>query len=131
MKNFQLSYTQGHWSIRRGSQVKDDAFELTMTGILIDGSGRREKYPDGIICSRELRAQQAGEAYHALEAYSQQLRFVLPTGLTLVYSREEHDPFSATEEANKVVLALGLDTGQYMWEVMGNGTYRFDMVCPD
>lgn len=131
MKNFQLVFSQGHWIIQRGSQVPDDRFSLEMTSILIDGSGRREQYPDGVICSREKRAEQAAEAYHALEAYSQQLRFILPTGLTLVYSKEQYDAFTARDEANKVVLALGLDKGQYMWEVIGDSTYRFDMVCPD
>ena len=52
---FTLQYEQRHWVIRGR-----DGIPITeLTGCLIDGSGRKDRYPDGYIRSEQAREEEA------------------------------------------------------------------------
>ena len=62
---FTLRYEQGHHVIRGR-----DGIPITeLTGQLIDGSGRHDKYPDGVIRSEQAREEEAKFVLDALNHF--------------------------------------------------------------
>jgi hypothetical protein len=63
---FTLAHEQGHWVIRG----RDGVPICELTGQLIDGSGRTEKYPDGFIRTPTAREEEARYVLAALNHFS-------------------------------------------------------------
>lgn len=61
---FSLVKQQGNWVI----YGTDGVPIVSLTGQLIDGSGRNEKYPDGIIRTREQREEEAKFVHAAMQS---------------------------------------------------------------
>lgn len=61
---FTLKYEQGHHVIRG----RDGVPICELTGQLIDGSGRKEKYPDSFIRTRDAREEEAAYVLAAMNA---------------------------------------------------------------
>lgn len=61
---FKLYVEQGGFVIRG----RDGVPICTLTGRLIDGSGRKDKYPDGMIRTQEAREEEALFVLAALNA---------------------------------------------------------------
>lgn len=61
---FTMKFEQGHWVIRG----RDGVTITELTGKLIDGSGRKDKYPDGYIRTEAAREEEANFILNALNA---------------------------------------------------------------
>lgn len=62
---FTLRHEQGGWTIygRDGVRITE------LTGRLVDGSGRKDKYPDGVIRSKPAREEEANFVHAAMNAH--------------------------------------------------------------
>lgn len=105
---FSLTYSQGGWVIADVEGVR----MAELTGILIDGSGRKEPYPDGIIRSREQREAEAEFTHRAVNNHDTLLAALTQaeTRLSLLVDRDQHKLLDVIARDSARAAILGATT---------------------
>ena len=88
--------------------------------------------PESKIISGPAQEKQAKQVESALNMFFLYERFILPSGLILMFpvssSNVTGDSESNLAKANKTIVELGLGDGHYVWEVIGDQTYSYLLV---